>query len=64
VLGDVLIYSEILLVIDFMNLKINLTQSFRGTYRDRVCVHRGKCSYVFKYLYVYCVSIKKLMTNS
>jgi hypothetical protein len=47
-----------------MNLKINLTQSFRGTYRDRVCVHRGKCSYVFKYLYLYCVSIKKLMTNS
>jgi hypothetical protein len=36
--GDVSIDNEILLVNDFMNLKIKPTQSFRGVHRDRVCV--------------------------
>jgi hypothetical protein len=36
---DVPIDSEALLVTDFMNLKIKLTQSFRCTRRGRVCVH-------------------------
>jgi hypothetical protein len=35
---DVLIDNETLLVTDFMNLKINLTQSFEGTHRVRMCV--------------------------
>jgi hypothetical protein len=37
--GDVPVDSETLLVTDFVNLKIKPLQSFRGAYRDRVCVH-------------------------
>jgi hypothetical protein len=36
--GDVPVDSEALLVIDFVNLKIKLTQSFRDAHRGRVCV--------------------------
>jgi hypothetical protein len=36
--GDVPVDSEALLMTDFMNLKIKLTQSFRDTHRGRVCV--------------------------
>jgi hypothetical protein len=56
--GDVLIDSETPLVTDFMNLKIKSAQSFRGAHRDRVCVcvHRGECSYTYKYLRLYHVS--------
>jgi hypothetical protein len=35
---DVSVDSEILLMIDFVNLKIKSTQSFRGAHRGRVCV--------------------------
>jgi hypothetical protein len=35
---DVLIDSKMLLVIDFMNLKIKPTQFVRGAHRDRICV--------------------------
>jgi hypothetical protein len=35
--GDVPVDSEALLVTDFVNLKIKLTQSFRGAYRG-ICV--------------------------
>jgi hypothetical protein len=34
--GDIPIDSDSVLVTDFMNLKIKLTQSFRGDYIDRV----------------------------
>jgi hypothetical protein len=37
--GDVSIDSETLLVIDFVNLKIKPTQSFRRAHRGRVCVY-------------------------
>jgi hypothetical protein len=36
---DVSVDSDTLLVTDFMNLKIKLTQSFEGDHRDRICVH-------------------------
>jgi hypothetical protein len=36
--SDVSVDSEVLLVTDFMNLKIKLTQSFRGAHRGRMCV--------------------------
>jgi hypothetical protein len=36
--GDVPVNSEMLLVIDFVNIKINPAQSFRGAHRGRVCV--------------------------
>jgi hypothetical protein len=50
--GDVPVDSETLLVTDFVNLKIKPTQSFGGA-------HRGECSYVYKYLCLYCVSKKR-----
>jgi hypothetical protein len=36
---DVPVDSEMLLVTDFVNLKIKSVQSFRDDYRDRMCVH-------------------------
>jgi hypothetical protein len=36
---DVSINSETLLVTDFVNLKIKLTQSFKCAHKDRMCVH-------------------------
>jgi hypothetical protein len=36
--GDVPVDSEVLLVTDFMNLKIKSAQSFRSAHRDRLCV--------------------------
>jgi hypothetical protein len=58
--GDVLIDSETFLVIDFMNLKIKLTQPFRDPHRDRVyvCIHRSACSYIS--ICVFTVFLKKL----
>jgi hypothetical protein len=31
--------NKMLLVIDFINLKIKSTQSFRDDHMDRVCIH-------------------------
>jgi hypothetical protein len=39
VVVDVLIDSNVLLVTNFINLKIKSTQSFKYTHTDRVCVH-------------------------
>jgi hypothetical protein len=60
--GDVSFDNETFLVTDFVNLKINLAQSFRGVYRGRVyvCVHMGEYSYVYEYIRFYCVSKKSL----
>jgi hypothetical protein len=59
--GGVSVASESFLVTDFMNLKIKPTQSFGCAHRGRVCmcVHMSECSYVYEYLYFYCVSQKK-----
>jgi hypothetical protein len=59
--GDhISVNSEAFLVTDFINLKIKPVQSFKDAYKGRmcVCVHRGECSYVYKYLHLYCVSKK------
>jgi hypothetical protein len=66
--GNVPVDSESLLVTDFVNLKIKPVQSFGCAHRDRVCVrvyiHMSECSYVYKYLYLYCVSKKRNMYMS
>jgi hypothetical protein len=36
---DISVDSEMLLVTDFMNLKIKPNQSFRGTYTYMICVY-------------------------
>jgi hypothetical protein len=41
VVGDVSVDSKTLLMTNFVNLKIKLTQSFECAYRDRVCVIIG-----------------------
>jgi hypothetical protein len=59
--SDVSVDSEALLVTDFVNFKIKLVQSFEDAHRGRVCVHvfiGGKYSYVYGYLYLYCVPKK------
>jgi hypothetical protein len=50
-----------LLVIDFINLKIKLVQSFIVTRRCRVFIHIyiGECSYIYKYLCFYCIFKKE-----
>jgi hypothetical protein len=49
---DVIIDSEMLLMTDFVNLKIKLTQSFRYIHESRmcecVCVHMGEYLYIYK----------------
>jgi hypothetical protein len=45
---------------DFVNLMMKSVQSFRRAHRGRVCVCvlKTECSYVYKYLCLYCVSKK------
>jgi hypothetical protein len=52
--------SEILLVTDFMNIKIKSIQSFRGAHRDRVYVHVfiGVNAHTYISIYVYTVFLK------
>jgi hypothetical protein len=58
--GDVSVDSEMLLMTDFVNLKIKLTQSFEDAYMDRIYVrvYIGECSYAYEYLRF--VSLKKV----
>jgi hypothetical protein len=44
------ILVDVLLMIDFVNLKIKLSQSFRIAHRIMVYIYRGECSYMYKYL--------------
>jgi hypothetical protein len=64
--GGVPVDSETLLMIDFVNLKIKSAQFFRGAHIGSVCmsVYRGKCSYVYEYLRLYCVSKKRCVKSS
>jgi hypothetical protein len=59
---DVLIDSETFLVIDFVNIKIKLAQSFKYAYRDKVYIRVFICVsvYVYEYLFVLCFSKKWL----
>jgi hypothetical protein len=58
---DVPVDSEILFVIDFVNLKIKLAQSFRCTHRDRMCVRMfiGMSVYTCIRICVYTIFLKK-----
>jgi hypothetical protein len=56
---DVSVDSKMLLMTDFINLKIKLTQSFRCAYMDRVCVHVIIDVSVYEYLCLYCIFFKK-----
>jgi hypothetical protein len=62
VLNDVSINNEMLLVIDFMNLKIKPTQLFECAHRGKVyiCVFiESEYSYIYMSIYVYTVFLKK-----
>jgi hypothetical protein len=58
--GDVPIDSDMLLMTDFINFKIKLTQSFRINHRSNACI----CVFIdvnmYKYLYLYYISKKIL----
>jgi hypothetical protein len=51
--GNVTVDSEMLLVTDFVNLKIKSTQSFKNVHKNRVCVHvfigASTCTYINMY---------------
>jgi hypothetical protein len=57
--GDVPVDSEMLLVIDFVNIKIKPTQSFRCAHRGRVCMHIFIGVSVYAYLHLYYISKKE-----
>jgi ferredoxin-like protein FixX len=50
--GDVPINSDVFLMIDFVNLKIKSAQCFECAHKSVICVHKGKYSYVYEYLFV------------
>jgi hypothetical protein len=56
--SDVSVNSETLLITDLVNLKIKPSQSFVYAHRSTMCVYRSECSYMYEYLYLYCVSKK------
>jgi hypothetical protein len=58
---DVSVDSETLLVTDFVNLKINPTQSFRGAHKSRMCmcVFIKVSPHTCMRIYIYTVFLKK-----
>jgi hypothetical protein len=60
VVDNVPVDREMLLVTDFMNLKIKSTQSFSSVYRGRMCVCIHKASvhmYMSIYIYTMCACV-------
>jgi hypothetical protein len=61
---DVPIDSDVLLVTDFVNLKIKPTQSFRNTHRNMMCVHvLIENTHTYINIYVYTIFLKKILAN-
>jgi hypothetical protein len=54
---DVSVDSDVLLMIDFVNLKIKPTQSFRYTHRYRLCVHVLIGTSVRTYINIYIYTV-------
>jgi hypothetical protein len=57
--GNIFVDSDVLLVTDFMNIKIKLVQSFRGTHRGSVCVIIVVSGHTCMGICVYIVFFKK-----
>jgi hypothetical protein len=59
---DIPVDNELLLVTDFVNLKIKLAQIFRGAHRGRVCVYVfiGVSARTYMSICVCTVFLKKL----
>jgi hypothetical protein len=62
VTGDVPVDSEVILVTDFINLKIKSAQSFGGAHRSRVCVRVfiGMSAHTCMSIFVCTVFLKKI----
>jgi hypothetical protein len=57
---DVSVDIEMLLVTNFINLKIKSTQFFRCAHWGRgicACIHMGECSYMYKYVHLCLLSL-------
>jgi hypothetical protein len=56
--------SDVLLVTDFVNLKIEPTQSFRDAHRDKMCIYVFIGVSVYSYIntYVYTVFKKRMIS--
>jgi hypothetical protein len=52
---DVSINSNMLLLTDFINLKIKSTQSFRDAHKKSIYsyIHKDECSYIYIYKYLH-----------
>jgi hypothetical protein len=63
--GDALVDSETLLVTDFVNLKINPTQSFECAHISRVCVHMfiWMSAHTCMSIYIYTVFKKRVVVK-
>jgi hypothetical protein len=59
--GDVFVDSEMLLMTDFVNLKIKPTQSFRDAHKGRVCMRMfiGVSAHTCMSIYVCIVFLKE-----
>jgi hypothetical protein len=54
---DVTVDSKTLLMIDFVNINIKLTQSFGDAHRDKICIHVfiEISAHIYMSIYVYIV---------
>jgi hypothetical protein len=50
--GGVPINIDVFLIIDFVNLKIKSAQCFGCAHKGVICIHKGKYSYVYEYLFI------------
>jgi hypothetical protein len=59
--GDVPVNSNTILMIDFMNLKIKLTQSFRNAHKGKIYIHIfiRMNTHTYISIYIYIVFLKK-----
>jgi hypothetical protein len=54
--GDVPIDNDTFLMTEFLDLKIKSGESFISTHIDKMYMHM---SYIYEYIYLYCVSQQK-----
>jgi hypothetical protein len=64
--GDVSVDNETLLMINFVNLKIKLTQSFKDAHKDKMCVRVFivVSTHMFTNIYVCTVFLNKKMREA
>jgi hypothetical protein len=64
--GDISVDNETLLMMDFVNLKIKLAQSFRCAHKDKIYIHVfiGMSAHTFINIYICTVFLNKKMREA